>query len=758
MFHTSSPQHRSISSDLTRILILVLVVIACVTFALSYLVSTRRAKHALEQKADEYITSLTDVLTIPLWILDKDTITFIGKTYMQNELMTSLTVTSDYGPLFLEMDKEDEQSEISRSQDVVYSGEMIGTISISLSSKYYTSLHRQFFWSYTLTILIMLLSLFFLTEGLLRQFLKKPLLQFIELVNAYSVGNRDAFSQHIPYREFQPLIRVLKEMGDTISSHQQHLETLVQQRTQQLETQTVELREAKDTAEAANRAKSEFLANISHELRTPLNAILGFTQLLNRDTSLTETQRDKLGIITRSGEHLLTLINGVLDMSKIEAGRLSLKIQSFDLWHTLASIEEMIRVRAESKGLEFVVTRAADVPRCIQTDEGKLRQVLINLLSNAVKFTEEGTVILKIEHCRLNIEEQNETSSQSSIINLQFSISDTGVGIPPEEQEAIFHSFGRTRYSQIHKEGTGLGLTISRAFVQLMGGDIGVQSEEAKGSVFSFELQVELADTPVAERASYTQRVIGLASGQPAYRILAVDDAEDSRAFLTQLLRQVGFEVQEARNGQGAVALWKEWEPHLILMDMRMPVMDGYQATKRIRKLEGQRAKVEGQKEDSSRPSPFAPRPTPIIALTASSFEEERAVILAAGCDDFLRKPFQENDLFTLMQKYLDLRYVYEEDEGHRAKGTRQGTQGTGQKAEEVLTTERLAEIPSALLLKLEEATDRSSMKQIAAILEELRLYNAQIADALIRLSQNFQYDEILALIRAWKRSYNDES
>ena len=500
----------------------------------------------------------------------------------------------------------------------------------------------------------------------------------------------------------------------------------------------MELREAKDSAEAANRAKSEFLANISHELRTPMNAILGFTQLLNRDTSLTETQCDKLGIITRSGEHLLTLINGVLDMSKIEAGRLSLKIQSFDLWHTLASIEEMIRVRAESKGLEFVVTRAADVPRCIQTDEGKLRQVLINLLSNAVKFTEEGTVILKIEHCRLNIEEQNETSSQSSIINLQFSISDTGVGIPPEEQEAIFHTFGRTRYSQIHKEGTGLGLTISRAFVQLMGGDIRVQSEEGRGSVFSFEIQVELADTPVAEQISHSQRVIGLAPDQPAYRILAVDDAEDSRAFLTQLLRQVGFEVQEARNGEEAMTIWKQWQPHLILMDMRMPVMDGYQATKRIRKLE----------ERS--------RPTPIIALTASSFEEERAVILTAGCDDFLRKPFREQDLFSLLQKYLDLRYIYEEGEGREAKGEGQGAQGAGQKAGEILTTERLAEIPSALLLRLEEAADRSSMKQIAAILEEIRQYNALIADALTRLSQNFQYDEILALIREWKRSYNE--
>jgi signal transduction histidine kinase/CheY-like chemotaxis protein len=732
MVQTSPPHYRSISSDLTRVLILVLIVIACVTLALSYLVSTRRAKNALEQKADEYITSLTDILTIPLWILDKDTITFIGKTYMQNELMTSLKVTSDYGPLFLSLDKEDEQSEISRSQNVVYSGEVIGSISISLSSAYYTSLHRQFFWSYTLTILMMLLSLFFLTEGLLRQFLKKPLLQFIELVNAYSVGNRDAFSRHIPYREFQPLIRVLKEMGDTISSQQQHLETLVQQRTQQLEAQTVELREAKDTAEAANRAKSEFLANISHELRTPMNAILGFTQLLNRDPSLTAPQRDKLGIITRSGEHLLTLINGVLDMSKIEAGRLTIKSQSFDLRHTVGSIEEMIRVRAETKGLDFVVTCDPAVPRCIKTDEGKLRQVLINLLSNAVKFTEEGGVTLHIAPCRSNPAEPPAPAFTPSSVHLQFSISDTGIGIPPDEQDAIFQTFGRTRYSQVHKEGTGLGLTISREFVRLLGGDIRVDSTEGNGSVFSFDIQAEPAEAMVAEDAETPQRVIGLAPGQPDYRILVVDDAAESRAFLTQLLRQIGFDVQEAGNGEEAVTRWEQWEPHLILMDMRMPVMDGYQASRRI------------QTSAAGRPQSVCPV---IIALTVSSFEEERAVILAAGCDALLRKPFREHELFALMQHYLHLRYVYEED-------GEQSRQAGDQQAGETLTPAQLAELPPALLLHLEEATDRSSMKQIAAILEEIQTRHAPVAEALTQLSHNFQYDDILALLREWKRLY----
>ena len=719
---------RSISNDLTRILLCILAAVACVALSLSYIVSTHRAKQTLEQKADEYIASLTDILTIPLWSLDRETVAVIGKTYLQNEFISTLTISSRNISLALQNDNS-APTGISREEQVVYFGEILGTVRISLTPDYNTSLHRQFFWSYSLTIFVMLLFLFFLTEVLLQQFLQKPLYQFIELVNAYAAGNRDAFTQQISYREFQPLTLVLKDMGETISSHQTHLESLVQQRTRQLESQAAELREAKDLVEAASRVKSAFFANISHELRTPMNAILGFAQLLTRDSSLNAAQQEKLGVITRSGEHLLSLISDVLDMSKIEAGRLSLKVRSFDLWHALATIEEMMRVRAEYKNLTLVVCRDPNVPRYIATDEGKLRQVLLNLLSNAIKFTETGSVTLKIENW------EKEHHRPASIVNLQFSITDTGIGIAPEEQNIIFEPFGRTDYSQDYVEGTGLGLAISREIVNLMGGDIRVESSAGQGARFSFEIGVEVATPVTAETTRATGRVSGLAPGQPVYRILVVEDTWESRAFLTELLRSVGFHVEDAGNGAEAVRMFERQRPHLIWMDMRMPIMDGYTAIRQIRELEIRLATA-----DST--SPSAPRPSkiPIIALTASTFEEKHAAILAIGCDDILYKPFREHDIFAMMQTYLGVQYVYAEREAvERIAPLADVT---------LLWPASLAKLPAELLTRLEDAVERSSKKQITAIIEEIRAHHAQIANALTHLADDFKYDDILTIIQ----------
>jgi len=264
--------------------------------------------------------------------------------------------------------------------------------------------------------------------------------------------------------------------------------------------------EAQHMAEAANQAKSTFLASMSHELRTPLNAILGFAQLMERDPQLRATQCEHLGIIRRSGEHLLKLINDVLDMSRIEAGQITLNPQSFDFYRTLASIEEMVRVRAEAKDLEFTVIRGQDVPQYIKTDEAKLRQVLINLLSNAVKFTEEGGVVLRIANCELRNEPTPHPSQEGKfeIRNLKFEIEDTGIGIAPDEIETIFDAFKRTQHSETTKEGTGLGLAISRKFVRLMGGDITVKSKVGKGTTFIFEIRVGLVDQSTIDNRQST--------------------------------------------------------------------------------------------------------------------------------------------------------------------------------------------------------------------------------------------------------------
>jgi len=554
-----------------------------------------------------------------------------------------------------------------------------------------------------------------------------------------------------------------KRAEKKLKQYHDQLEELVEERTAELQKEITErkrmaeeLENAKETAEAANRAKSRFLANMSHELRTPLNAILGFTQLMGRDPTFPEKHKENLGIVSRSGEHLLELINDVLELSKIEAGQHTLVNTSFDLHYTLDSLEEMIRLRAEKKGLQLIFDRDPNVPQYIKTDEHKLRQILINLLGNAVKFTEEGSVTLRIEDCRLNIEdlENEENNRQSSIVNLQFSIEDTGPGIAQEEMDSLFDAFIQTESGRKTQEGTGLGLAISRQFIQLMGGDIGVSSQVGQGTIFTVDIPIELAEAAKIKSRQPARRVIGLEPDQPIYRILVVDDNVESRMLLRAFLEEVGFTVQEAANGQQAIELHERWQPHLIWMDMRMPVMDGYEATRRIRKEEQKLRRAEEQKAVTSDQHPAsgirhlasstqhpASSHTPIIALTSSAFEENRAAVLTAGCDNFVRKPFHEADIFDLMHKHLGIRYVYEKSQKSKVK--RQKSQ-----VENVLTLKALATLPPDLLVNLKRAIARLDVEMIHQVIEEIRSHNAPLADALTALVDDFEYDKILRFIQ----------
>jgi signal transduction histidine kinase/DNA-binding NarL/FixJ family response regulator len=464
----------------------------------------------------------------------------------------------------------------------------------------------------------------------------------------------------------------------------------------------------KERAEAANRAKSTFLANMSHELRTPLNAILGFSRLMSSRPDTTAGQREHLDIISSSGEHLLSLINNVLDISKIEAGHMVREDAAINLDRLLHEIESLMAVEVAKKGLSFTVEQPPDLPSTITVDSGKLRQVLINLIGNAVKFTESGGVCLRVEV---------EQKDSPHLPHLRFEVEDTGIGIREEDSEIIFSPFEQKIDQPLAETGTGLGLAICKQYVEFMGGHIGVTSEPGKGSVFHFEIPVEVFPPSKDSSAELEhKRVTGLVEGQGHYRLLIAEDQPENRLLLKKLLEPLGFDLREAVNGQEAVTLFKEWRPHLVWMDIRMPVMNGLEAARLIRESD-------------------AGGNTKIIALTAHALEEERREILEAGCDEFIRKPYRDNEILEALAKHLGVRFLYEEEQ---APSTATGGE---------LDVAQLKKIPPDLIEALREAAvllDDQNCLKVAGMISD---HNHELGERLRCMVENLQYREMLAVL-----------
>jgi signal transduction histidine kinase/CheY-like chemotaxis protein len=527
--------------------------------------------------------------------------------------------------------------------------------------------------------------------------------QYVDLVLYLSVGVGIGILGGIMHAAGLAGLRRLEQTGEAL------IRDITERRRgeQQVLNLNRRLEHAAAEADAANRAKSMFLSNMSHEIRTPMNAILGYAQLMARDPNLGPEAKANLEIMGRSGEHLLSLINDVLDMSKIEAGRVELKPATFNLPRLLNDLAAMFRLRAEAKALKFEMSVDGESVPYVVADEGKIRQVLINLLGNAIKFTNRGEIKLHVTLETREGEHRGGEQPEGNRLYLVARVEDTGPGITDKEQEKLFKPFSQTKYSLNTLQGTGLGLAISRQFARLMGGDVTVTSDPGKGSIFRLEVPVERGAAGVAVKRNAPRRVIAIRAGQEAPRILVVDDQFENRDWLMKLLSSIGFSAPCT-------------EKRLILMDVHMPVMDGLEATRRIK------ADRRGKE-------------TVIIALTASAMDDDRRTVFASGADEFVSKPCREDDLLEKMRAFLGVTYDYEEVE--EAAG--EAVSGTA-----ALSAATLRQLPRELIEELRNATSRGKKNVLDESIVKVReTGHVETAHALEELAGRYEYDALLGFL-----------
>ena len=682
----------SLSWTLVVAMILGMVLPALLGGGFSFKLREDQRQQALLEDLNNYSNILGNALGEPLWNMDEVAVRSIIDAVMQDPQLVRVSLQST--ELSLRVDVVFEERRLGHcltmQQPVIQNGKEIGQIEVEIADGLGAMAARKQRLIDNSILSVQIILSFALVIYQLRRRMVLPLRRLVDFSDQITSGNLSKSLGWYRNDEVGRLAAQLEGMRNSLALERQELKSQVRERTSELAASLLK-------AESANRAKSVFLANMSHELRTPLNAVLGFSQLLQRESGLSEEGRKSLATINRSGQHLLALINDVLEISRIEAGRVVIQLQAFDLLDLLAGIEEMIRGRAEGKGLAFRVEHAPLLPRYVVGDGPHLTQVLINLLGNAVKYTQCGEVRLSV------------ACTQQEIC---FAITDTGCGISVEEQAKLFQAFYQTDGAIAQGEGTGLGLAISLEYTQLMGGRLEVQSQPEQGSTFTLTLPLPEAQDELVVVAR-ARSIVGLEAGQEGLRILVVDDKEDNRELLKLLLEGIGFAVRTANDGQQAVESFQHWQPCFIWMDIRMPIMDGYAATRMIRSLPGGDA-------------------VKIVALTASVFEEDRAAVLAAGCDAMTFKPLEEDRLFAVMGELLGLRYRYAEAE---AVAPAQAANALD-----------LSLLPAEMLQKLKAAAEALDMDEMKTLVAQIGTAHPSLAATLETLVQGYRFDKVVAM------------
>lgn len=536
-------------------------------------------------------------------------------------------------------------------------------------------------------------------------------------------------------RAFNELLKAVKSAETKLRSSKEALQQernlldeRVKVRTAELEElnknlvrEVAEREQAQKEADQANQAKSLFLANMSHEIRTPLNAILGFTQILVRDPEISTANRRSLETVYRSGEHLLMLLNDILEMSKIEAGRTTLSVENFDLHDLLKDIESMFQVLTRDKNILLKVSTDPDLPHWVKGDEQKLHQILNNLVSNAVKFTDQGQVIVRGGLVAENNRDA-ETKASEQPVHIYFEVEDTGSGIPEKDLKKVFSHFEQPTPGSHMKGGTGLGLAIARAFAELMQGSITVQSQVGKGSIFRLEVILNRGSSEKSQVRRNIGPLARLSSRERELQVLVVDDNEANREILIMMLEQAGFMVKQAVNGVEACKVYDQWKPDLILLDMIMPEMDGFGVLDYIRKKDGENA-------------------PPVIAVTASVLLAEKKRVLSAGASAFLKKPFKASELFGLIKEHLKVEF---EDEDSHLEDNQDLPDSTNLKKDLAHLYQKDPEVISSLkeaAFSLDEDGLREIISKISAQLPNL-------TRVLLGLVDNYQYQELQQILQ----------